>query len=387
MQKSLVIAQVALSLVLLISTGLFLRSLRNTLAVDPGFETGNRLVIPINLGFVQYDQAKGRQFLRTLVVRMKALPGVESATVAAELPLGQLHIRNWVSVDGYQPAPDESMEVRANFVGPGYFETLGIPILSGRGIEEQDEEGAKGVAVINEAMAKRFWPGRDPVGRTIRTGGDNPVEVVGVVRNGKYDTLGETTQSYLCLPMRQMDLYLKQVSLVVKTSGDPRALAGAVREEIQRLDPNLPVSHIMTVGDFVEFRVQETGGPVKVIGIMGLLALILAMVGVYGVTSYAVSRRTQEFGIRMALGARRAQILKLVLRQGLSTVLIGVGAGLATAFAVVRLLSSFLYGVGALDPATFVGVSLILLAVALLACYIPARRATKVDPMVALRYE
>jgi predicted permease len=386
-QRSLVIAQVALSLVLLISTGLFLRSLNNTLAVNPGFETGNRLVIPVNLGFVQYEHAKARQFLRTLVERVKALPGVESAAVAAELPLGQLHIRNLIAVDDYQPAPDEPMEVRVNFVGPKYFETLGIPILNGRGIEEQDREDAKRVAVINEVMAKRFWPGRDPIGRTIRAGGDSPVEVVGVARNGKYDTLGEKAQPYLCVPMRQVDFYLKQVSLLVKTSGDPRGLAGPVQQEIQRLDPNLPVSHVMTMKDFVDYRVQETGGPAKIVGIMGLLALILAMVGVYGVTSYAVSRRTQEFGIRMALGARRAQILKLVLRQGLIMVLIGVGMGLVVASLVARLLSSFLYGVGALDPATFVGVSLALLGVALLACYVPARRATRVDPMVALRYE
>jgi predicted permease len=387
LQNALVTAQVALSLVLLISAGLLLRSMENTLALDPGFDSRNGMALPINLGFGQYNRAEGMQFLERMIDRAESLPFVRSAAVAAELPLGQLHIRDSIEVDGYVPAPDEKMVVRLNLVGPNYFETLGIPILKGRGIDERDKEDRKPVAVINETMAERFWPGEDPIGKTIRSLGEAPVEVVGVVKDGKYDALDESPQPYFSLALDQAGVFLKQVNLIVKTDGDPRAVMAPLRREIEQLDPNMPVSHIMTLNEFLEIRVDETGGPADMVGVLGVLALLLAMVGVFGVMSYSVSQRTREIGIRIALGAQRSEILKLVLRKGVKITLIGVVIGLAGAVAATRVVSSFLYGVDPLDPVTFAGVSAALLAAALLACYLPAQWGTRVDPVGALRHE
>jgi predicted permease len=322
-----------------------------------------------------------------MIDRAESLPFVRSAAVAAELPLGQLHIRDSIEVDGYVPAPDEKMVVRLNLVGPNYFETLGIPILKGRGIDERDKEDRKPVAVINETMAERFWPGEDPIGKTIRSLGEAPVEVVGVVKDGKYDALDESPQPYFSLALDQAGVFLKQVNLIVKTDGDPRAVMAPLRREIEQLDPNMPVSHIMTLNEFLEISVDETGGPADMVGVLGVLALLLAMVGVFGVMSYSVSQRTREIGIRIALGAQRSEILKLVLRKGVKITLIGVVIGLAGAVAATRVVSSFLYGVDPLDPVTFAGVSAALLAAALLACYLPAQWGTRVDPVGALRHE
>jgi predicted permease len=385
LQKSFVVAEVALSLVLLITTGLLLRSLRNTLHVDPGFESRNGLLVPINLGFGQYGETKGRQFYRQVVERVQSLPGVVSAALALDVPLGQLHVRNSIEVDGYQAAPEERLVIRFNAVGPRYFETLGVPILRGRGFDQRDSLDTTPVAVINETMARRYWPGKDPIGRTIRTW-DKTWEIVGVMKDGKYDTLDEPPQPYFCLPLEQVE-YLKRVSLHVKTAGDPQAMVGPVVQEVQRLDPNLPVSNVMTMDRFLEYAVGETGGPAQLVGIFGALALALAMVGVYGVMAYSVSQRTHEFGVRIALGGHRRAVLAVVLRQGLKITLGGVALGLCASLAATRLLSSYLYRVSPVDPLTFTSVSLVLVGVALLACYIPARWAAKVDPMVALRHE
>lgn len=255
---AIAILSLALSLVLLICAGLFLKNLENTLALNPGFDARNAIVLPINLGFGQSDLAEGKLFLQRLVDRMESLPTVKSATVAAEMPLGQLHIRDSITVDGYEAGPDERLVVRVNFVGSGYFETLGVSVLRGRTIEARDREDTRPVAVINETMGDRYWPGKDPIGRTIRTG-DTAWQVIGVVRDGKYDTLDEPPQPYLCLPLQQIDAYMKQVSLLVKTSGEPQALITPVRQEIQRLDPNLPVSQIATLSDFLRNRVEGNG--------------------------------------------------------------------------------------------------------------------------------
>ena len=383
-QNTLVVAQIALSLVLLITAGLFARSLQHTLDVDPGFDARNGLVAPVDLGFGQYSESEGREFERHLVDRVKALPGVKSAALAGNIPLGQLHLHGTVSIDGYVPAPGEQMVLERNVVGPEYFQTMGIPILEGRGIDDRDTKDSQPVAVINQAMAERYWPGRDPIGKTFNFGKD--WEVVGMIKDGKYDALNETPQPYFCLPLSQTD-YVKSSYLVVRTLGDPRGAMLPILQLLQQLGPNLPPPRLLTLNQYLEESVQGTAGPAQVVGVFGLLALVLAMVGVYGVMSYSVSQRTHELGIRIALGARRNQILKLVLRRGLVVSLLGVGIGLAAALALSRVLAGFLYGVKAMDPVAFSVASLGLMLFALAACYIPARRATKVDPMVALRYE
>lgn len=384
-QYGFVVAQVALSLILLISTGLFLRSLHRTLSVDPGFDSEGRLVVPISLYYGQYDETEGRRFYQQLADRVRSLPGVREAALAAYLPLGDIHGHHDVWIEGYDPAPDESLLVKRNMVGPGYFATLGVPIVKGRAIDERDIEGAKPVAVVNEAMARRYWPGRDPIGRTVRVG--NTVhEVIGIARDGKYGSLREKAISYLCLPMAQHE-FTKQAYLIVSSVAYPQSLFGPLQEELKHLNPNLPPPKIVTLTEFVKDAAGRDEGPLGIVGISGLLGLVLATVGIYGVMSYSVSQRTQEIGIRMALGAAPDEVLKQVLHSGLRVTLLGVGIGLVGAIGAARLWSAYLFGIAPLDPLTFVAVSVIVSLVALVACYVPARRATKVDPLVALRYE
>jgi putative ABC transport system permease protein len=384
-QDALVVMQIAVSLVLLIAAGLFARSLQQALRVDPGFNTHNALVVPIDLSFGQYPESTGRTFERNFADRVRALPGVKSAALAVDMPLGQLHIHGFISIDGYVPAPGEQMVLRRNVVGPEYFRTMGIPILQGRGIDDRDTKDSRPAAVINQTMAERYWPGQNAIGKTFGNSGKTWA-VVGVIKDGKYDALSEAPQPYFCLPLSQTD-YVKRMYLVVRTLGDPQGAMPPILRILRELSPNLPPPHLLTMNQFLEESVQGTGGPAQVIGVFGLLAVALAMVGVYGVMSYSVSQRTHEIGVRIALGAHRNQILKLVLHRGVVISLMGIGIGLASALALSRVLAGFLFGVGPMDAITFSLASLGLMLFALLACYIPARRAAKVDPMVALRYE
>ncbi len=355
------------------------------LAVDPGFDIRNGLVLPINLGFGQYEEAEGRQFYRQVVERVASLAGVRSATLAAYVPLGQVHGSHWVEIEGYERGEDESMLLKRNIVGTDYFETMGIPILRGRGINDRDRETTRPVAVINETMASRYWAGRDPLGGRIRMG-EATLEVVGVMKDGKYRDFDDEAEPYFCLP-RSQDKFEKSSNLVVRTAGDPRTIMAPLLEEIRQVDPNLPVSNMVTMDQFLEYSLAGAKGTATLVGIFGLVALTLAMVGVYGVMSFSVSQRTREFGIRMALGARRGEILKMVLSQGMRLTLIGVIVGMAIAFGVTRVIAGLLYEVSVLDPFVFTFVSLALVAISALACYVPARWATRVDPMAALRYE
>jgi putative ABC transport system permease protein len=264
---------------------------------------------------------------------------------------------------------------------------MGIRVVRGREFTSQDRAGAQPVIMINETLSRRLWPDEDPIGKRLRLGGPSApeAEVVGVAVDGKYATLGENARSFTWRPLLQS--YSSNMTLVVRTTGNPEALSAAIREQIQSLDPNLPVTQITTLAERVDFALFPARSGAALLGAFGLLALGLAATGIYGVIAYSVSQRTQEFGIRMALGADGVDVRRLVLREGLKVVLIGVTAGLALSLAAARLIAGFLYGVGANDPLTFVGVALLLTAVALLACYLPARRATKVDPMIALRCE
>jgi predicted permease len=384
LRSSLVALQLALSLVLLVSAGLFVRSLRNILTVDPGFDLRSGLILPVNLGFGQYDDNEGRLFVQQLVDRVESMPGVHSTALAAFLPLGVVHGHHDVVIDGYEPRTDESMLVKRNIVGPGYFETMGIPVVSGRGIGERDLENTEPVAVINETMARRYWPGERALGRTIRADRGIPRLVVGVIKDGKYDTLDEVPQPYLVLPLRQVEL-TRRVNLVVRTAGDPRPMMEQVLAEARRLDPNLPFENIATLPQYLELSLGSVKAPAMLVGAFGLLAMVLAVVGVYGVTSYTVSQRLHEFGVRMALGAQRRVIVSMVVRRTLPTTVIGVAAGLALAFGVTRVLSALFYGMSTVEPVIYAAVAAGLLAVAQLACYIPARSAGKVSPTVTLR--
>ena len=386
LQRALVVSQVALALVLLVTAGLFLRSLTRTLVVDPGFETRQGLVAVLDLGFGPYDEAEGRRFFRQLLDRVRALPGVESAALAATVPLDQMGgSTTYLEVPGYQPGPGESMTVQRNAVSEDYFKTLGVPILQGRGMESQDTGESGRVVVINETLARRYWPGGDALGRIVRLN-DRDWTVIGVARDGKYGRLNEAPQPYLCQALAQGD-FVKRFHLHVRTTAEPQAWIPAVARAIHELDANLPSPRVLTLRQFLEASVDAVAGPVQIVGIFGFLALTLAMVGVYGVMAYTVSQRTREFGIRIALGANARGLLGLVLRQGLRLTGLGAALGVALALVLSRLLASLLHGISPWDPVTFVIATAGLMGAATLAIYLPARRAAKVDPNVALRYE
>jgi len=387
LQRALVVSQVALALVLLVIAGLFLRSLTRTLAVDPGFDTRQGLVAVVDLGFGPYDEVQGRQFFRRLLDRVRALPGVESAALAATVPLDTTMggSTTYLEVPGYQPGPGESMTVQRNAVSEDYFKTLGVPILQGRGIEPQDTGEGGRVVVINETLARRYWPGADALGRVVRVN-DQDWTVIGVARDGKYGRLNEAAQPYLCQALAQGD-FVKRVHLHVRTTAEPQAWIPAVARAIHELDADLPSPRVLTLRQFLEASVDLVAGPVQIVGIFGLLALALAMVGVYGVMAYTVSQRTHEFGIRIALGANARGLLGLVLRQGLRLTGLGAALGVALALVLSRLLASLLYGISPWDPVTFVIATAGLMAAGVLAAFLPARRAARVDPNVALRYE
>jgi len=388
LRNVLVTGQVAVCTVLLIGGGLCLRSLMSAGSVDPGFQVNNRLMVSLDLEILGYSESRGRAFYDQLVEDVKALPGVRSASVANHLPLGFARMATAVAIDGYQPAPGRrGIPVDFTGVGPGYFQTMGTSLRRGREFSPLDTHTSPGVAIINEAMAQRYWPGQDPIGKkiTLAYGKRQSLEIVGVAATGKYRNLREESQLFMFRPFAQ--LYEPVAVLVVQTAGDPKPTLATVEREIHTLDANLPVVDAETLAQYMSiplFVPRITG---TLLGIFGLLALLLAAVGLSGVVAYFVSLRTREIGIHLALGAERRDVLKLVVRQGMRLSLVGVVIGLVTALGVSRVLSSLLYGIRPTDPITYISVAFVLTAVTLLASYLPARRATKVDPMVALRYE
>jgi predicted permease len=324
--------------------------------------------------------------------RLAALPQVESASLATRLPLDLGGGRRSLEIEGYQFAEGEDREVHFSYVGPDYFRALRVPFVAGRGFERSDSAEAPGVAVVNEAFVRRYWPGQQALGKHLTTGfrvrgefQEKTLEVVGITRDGKYNSLGEEATPYVFYAHSQV--YDPAVSVILRTRTAPTALADAARATVRSLDANLPVFNIRTLDAQLGIALLPVRMAATLLGVMGTLALVLAAVGIYGVISFAVSQRTREMGVRMALGAQRADILKLVLRDGLALTLIGCAVGLAAAVGVTRFLTFLLYGISPLDPVTFVAIPVLLAGVALLACWIPARRASRVDPMVALRYE
>ncbi len=392
LRNLLVIAQVALSLLLLMGSGLLLRSLANAEAIDPGFEPEGVLLASVDLQLQGYGESEGRALFERLQARLESLPQVESASVATILPLGLAAGRRGIRIQGYERAPGEGMEVHFNVVGPHYFETMRIPLVRGRWFTPQDTQGAPGVVIVNEAFARRYWPGQDPLGKRISMGVTEqdgrqvyPLAVVGVAQDGKYVTLGEDARPFVFYPHRQN--YEADATVLVRTGGDPAAFSETLRQEIRALDPRLPVYDVRTLESHMSFALVPVRLAATLLGVFGLLALTLCCVGLYGTLSFAVSQRTREIGVRIALGARSRDVLRLVLAQGLVLTLVGMGIGLSAAAGASRFLTFLLYGISPLDPFTFLVISMLLLMVALLACYVPARRALRVDPMAALRYE
>ncbi|MGH9934978.1 MAG: FtsX-like permease family protein, partial [Blastocatellia bacterium] len=384
------VSQVAVSLVLLICAGLFIRSLGRAQSVDPGFETERVLTVPLDLEPGGYDEVRGSLFYRQLLDQVERMPGVQRASLAEIIPL-MLHRRHGeVVVEGYEASGGDYPVLDNNTVGPQYFETMDIPIIAGREFNLQDGEGAPLVVIVNEMMARRFWQGpQSALGRRLRfPQGDNVFspyyEVVGVAKDSKYGSMGEEPRSFFYVPTLQN--YRQQTALHVRTVGEPSLLRSAVRDRVLALDKGLLVE-VSTMRENLAMAFLPARVAAALLGLFGLLGLSLAVVGIYGVISYAASQRTGEIGLRMALGAQSRDILRLVIGQGLKLTLIGVGLGGAVALALTRFLSSLLVGVSATDPLTFLAVPLLPTFVALLACWIPARRATKVDPIIALRFE
>ena len=388
LRNLLVIGQVALSLVLLIGAGLFLRSLQNAQTIDPGFRTDNILVMTPEVEIHGYDEAKSGEFYRQLLERVESLPGVESATLSGVVPLGFQSRRSGIFIEGYERQAGEGSEVDNTTVGTRYFESLDIKVLRGRDFTGQDRDGAPRVGIINETFAKRYFgASANPLGKRISmSGAEGPfIEIVGVVRDSKYNTLGENPLPYFYLPHLQN--FSSEMTLFVRTTGEPQSLLSPVRNEIRLLDKNLPVSNAQTLNEYMSGALLLPRVGALMLGVLGALALLLVAVGLFGVMSFTVARRTREIGIRIALGAQRVDVIKLIIVEGLMLVGGGVALGLVIAVLLTRVLESLLYGVSPIDFITFAGVVVMLFAVAALASYVPARRATKVDPMIALRYE
>jgi len=389
-RSALVIAQVAGSLVLLIVAGLFLRSLGKAQKVSLGFEPAGILNFSVDIQQVGLNEVQGRAFFRDLETRLRTLPGVVSVSQAFSIPLGLMSSNDLVVIEGRPvPAGQQPPSLQYNMVSPTYFETMSIPLRSGRVFTAADAEKSIPVAIIDEAMAKQFWPNQDPLGKhfSVKNTTTPAIEVVGVVQDVKLKSITEEPQSSFYLPFEQSYMPLRTFHL--RTSVPPETLEMQVQSSIRELAPNLAVSDLQTMSQSLQgvngFLFYRLGAQFS--ATMGILGLFLAVVGVYSVASYAAAQRTHEIGIRMALGAAPRDILSMVLRQGFVIVAIGVLAGLAAAFAGTRLLAGLFYGVSPADPATFAAVAILLLCVALLASWIPARRATRVSPLVALRFE
>jgi predicted permease len=384
LRKALVVIQVALSLVSLISAGLFVRSLRNAQAVNPGFVADNILLAGFNLGREGMARPQGVNFQRQLAERAGALPGVQAVTIASSRPFGGGRMRS-VFLEGQEPS-SRGVLVQVNQVGMRFFETLGIPLAKGRDFSERDGENAPQVVIVNETMAKRFWPGQEAVGKRFKFFGEEFYrEVVGVARDTKYNSLTEANTPFIYLPLLQN--YADAGTLHVRATGDAALMSAALRGVAKDLDANLPLLNVQTLSERIDQSLDGQRSQTRLLPFFGLLALLLSSIGIYGVMAYSVAQRTREIGIRMAMGARSQNVLSLVVRQAMTLVLSGVALGLIWAFAVTRLIGSLLFGVTASDPATFAVTSLLLVGVAALASYLPARRATKVDPLVALRHE
>jgi macrolide transport system ATP-binding/permease protein len=360
--------------------------------MNPGFETQNGLTMSFDLGLQGYDEAGGQQFYRQLIERVQSLPGVESAAVTNYIPLSLNYNSGNIFVEGKPAERGENVPTAmVSSAGAGYFTTMGTPILQGREFTDQDNEKTEKVAVVNEFFVQRLMPELQNTGEAIgkrfswRSASGPFIRIVGVAKGGKYFNIAEDPRPFVWTPMIQD--YSSGAILVVRAKGNPEGLIAPVRGQVLALDPNLPLFDVKTFTEHMKFALFPAKVAATVLGVFGLVALMLAAIGVYGITSYAVAQRTHEIGIRLALGAQLSDVLRLVLGHGLKLTIIGAALGLFGAFLATRAITSVLYGVSATDPLTFGFVSFLLIGVALVACYVPARRATKVEPLTALRNE
>ena len=398
-RMALVVAQVAFSFLLLIVAGLVLRSLEKVRPTRLGFSTDNMVLAPVKLEESKYDRLKSQEFFRQLSERAASLPGMQTVSLVDDVQGGLTGgSRRTIEVEGYQPRPGEEMHVPSVSAGPRYFTNMRFPFAQGRDFDERDREGAPCVAIVNEAFVQRYLQGTAaPLGKRLmkRDGGRDsqriPCEIVGVIRDNEWYSLSKEVPPFFSFALQQSNQ--RRAILMATTAGDPKSLVPAVRNIIRELDPNIPVADVQTLGDFFSVSLYPFRALAVVMGACGFMALLLAVLGIYGIVSYSVAQRTRELGIRMALGALQKDILRLVIGQGMVLVIVGLGLGLLLAFVLTRLLMSSLVElelplpVSAIDPLTFVSVTALLAVVALFACFIPARRATKVDPIEALRYE
>jgi putative ABC transport system permease protein len=390
LRNLLVVTEVALALVLLIGAGLLIKSFFRVLEVSPGFDARNVLTVALDLPYVKYpDAPQQTAFYQQLMERLGGLPGVQSVGATNTLPLATKGgVAFSFSIAGVAPSDMPQATFASYFiVTPDYLQTMGIPLLEGRGITEQDKQGAPLVALISQETARRYWPNESAIGkRIIPMTEKTPREIVGVVGDVKQWGL-ENSKSVPAIYIPHQQLSWPVTTIAIRTTGEPRGLASAVRGEVQALDKDLPVYDLKTMEQRLGESVAERRFTLILLATFAALALVLAAVGIYGVMSYAVTQRTREIGIRMALGAARRDVLWLIVGKGLTLTVVGVAIGLAAAYALTRLLAALLFGVSATDPTVFIAIAVVLTGVALGACFVPARRATRVDPMVALRYE
>jgi predicted permease len=397
--RVLVAAQVGLSLVLLIGAGLFVRSLQNLMRVDPGYTTAGLVTASINPSLLGFDDARLVAIYERLVERLEAIPGVRSASLSRSRLLTAGTSTSDISLPGYNPRPNENMNVQRTGVTPHYFVTVGLTLVTGRTLAPSDRSGAARVAVVNQAMVRRFLPRGSPIGRRFGFGGAGSareIEIVGVVKDAKYHRLDEKTMPLVYLPVAQISdsmhtsRLLRDVELRIEPGAGEAAVAWVateLRRVVGEVAPDLPVLSISTMSEQLARSLARERAVARLTGFFAVLALLLAAIGLYGVMSYSVARRTGEIGLRMALGSPRSEVLALVIRETLLLVAIGVTAGLVATWALARLATSQLFGITAHDPATLVSATAALTLVALLAGFLPARRAAGVEPMAALRDE
>lgn len=388
LRSMLVVAEVALALALLVGAGLCLQGSRRAQKVDIGFSPQGVLVAGLRVGMHGYTEERAQGFYRQLRERLAAAPGVKEAALASWFPLGfEGGGSTSVAVPGYDRKPNEDTGVKQAIVSPRYLAALGIPLVAGRDFTDQDDASHPRVAIINETMARRFWPGQDPIGRKFTIwGGQRELTVVGIAKNGRYRSLNELPESFMYFAYQQ-GVWDMNLGIALRTEGNPISFASVLRQEVRALDPGVEVWAMLSMVDFIQAAFLGQRIVSTLLAALGAVAVLLAAMGIYGVMAYVVSQRTHELGIRMALGASSGRVTQLVVVQGMKLALGGLGAGLLAALALSRSLANFLYGVSPYDPPTLMGVAGLLALVSLSACLIPAWRAARVDPIVALREE
>jgi predicted permease len=384
-RQVLVMLQVAMSLTALIAAGLFLRDLVSAQRIDPGFETSGVLIATINVGREGYTQERAELFYDQVTDKVAALPGVAGAALAQNPPLAGGFLRS-VFPEGADTTTKDRILIQVNDVTPGYLQTIGIPLVRGRDFTRTDDAASPRVVIVNQTMADEFWKGQDPIGRRFKFFGDEDYStIIGVAKNAKYNGVQEQPLPFIYLPLKQS--FSPAVTLHVRAAGDATRLASAVRGAVRELDPTLTLFNVQTLEDQIQQSLQPQKMNVVLLSTFGALALLLAAIGLYGVASYAVAQRTREIGVRMALGAQPGAVLSLVLGNGMILVAVGLAAGLVASYFVAGAMSALVVGVNPHDPLTFTATPIILGAIALLASYVPARRATRIDPLLALRAE